>query len=127
MALASSLSDLPQRPEWTNRSARAELLGKLATRDLLWRISAIHFALRNRPGATIFLAPERTAGVNEQDLEPASAFPVGQNARARRRSPGSGFQRVHIASILQSNREPSNGGGDATTLIPQQRSFEAAQ
>ena len=73
-ALASSLSDLPQRPEWTNRSARAELLGKLAPRDLLWSISVIDFALRNRPGATIFLAPERTAGVNEQNLEPASAI-----------------------------------------------------
>jgi hypothetical protein len=35
-ALASSLSDLPQRPKWTNRSARAQLLGKLATRDLLF-------------------------------------------------------------------------------------------
>jgi hypothetical protein len=65
--------------------------------------------------------------MNEQNLEPASAVAVGKNARARPRSPGSGFQRSHIASILQSNREPSNGGGDATTLIPQQRSFEAAQ
>jgi hypothetical protein len=65
--------------------------------------------------------------MNEQNLEPASAFPIGQNARARRRSPRSGFQRSHIASILHSNREPSNGEADATTLIPQQRSFEAAQ
>src|SRR5204862_7016976 len=90
-ALASSLSDLPQRLEWTNRSARAELLGKLALRDLLWSISGIDFALRNGPGASVLLAPERTAGVNEKNLEPASAFPVGQNARAQRRSPGSIF------------------------------------
>src|ERR1041384_6485258 len=96
-ALASSLSDLPPRLEWTNRSARAELLGKLAPRDLLWSIRGIDFALRNGPGATVLLVPERTAGMNEQNLEPASAFTVGQNARARRRSPGRLFQRSHIA------------------------------
>jgi hypothetical protein len=82
-ALASSLSDLPQRLEWTNRSARAELLGKLAPRDLLWSISGIDFALRNGPGAIILLAPQRTAGMNEQNLEPASALAVGENARAQ--------------------------------------------
>src|ERR1043166_5751187 len=96
-ALASSLSDLPQRLDWTNRRARAELLGKLAPRDLLWSISGIDFALRNGPGAIVLLAPERTARVNEQDFEPTSALPVGQNARAQCRSPGSLFQRSHIA------------------------------
>src|ERR1700712_2967448 len=34
-ALASSLSNLPQRLEWADQSARAELLGELAPRDLL--------------------------------------------------------------------------------------------
>src|SRR3954447_21821349 len=47
-ALASSLSDLPQRLEWTNRSTRAKFFGKLASRDLLRSISDIDFALRNR-------------------------------------------------------------------------------
>lgn len=72
-ALPSSLPDLPERLEWTNRSAVAELLGKLAPRDLLWSIRGIDFALRNRPGAIVLLAPERTAGMNEQNFEPASA------------------------------------------------------
>jgi len=65
--------------------------------------------------------------VNEQDLEPASAIPVGQNAP---RSPSISWKwfsaqpyRFHFAE--QSRAEQR--GGDATTLIPQQRSFEAAQ
>jgi len=79
-ALPSSLSNLPQRPEWTNRSTRAEFFGKLAPGDLLRSIRGIDFALGNGPSAIILLAPERTAGMNEQNLEPASAFAVGENA-----------------------------------------------
>src|SRR2546430_2102438 len=90
-ALPSSLSDLPQQLERTNRSAVAELLGKLAPRDLLWSIRGIDFALRNGPGAIILLAPEGTAGMNEQNLEPASALAVCENARTQQRSPGSTF------------------------------------
>jgi hypothetical protein len=66
-ALPSSLSDLPQDLQWTNRSARAEFFGKLAPRDVLRSIRGIDFALG--PGAIILLAPERTAGMNEQNLE----------------------------------------------------------
>jgi hypothetical protein len=104
-ALPSSLSDFPKLLEWTNRSARAEFLGKLAPRDLLRSIRGIDFALWNGPGAIILLTPERTARMNEQNLEPASAFAVGENARAQGRSPGSLFHRSHVASILQSNRD----------------------
>lgn len=64
--LPSSLSDLPQRLEWTNRSARAEFFGKLAPRDVLRSIRGIDFALRNGPIAIIVLAPERTAGMTAQ-------------------------------------------------------------
>lgn len=99
-ALPSSLSDLPQRSEWTNRSTRAEFFGKLAPRDLLRSIRSIDFALRNGLGAIILLAPERTAGMNEQNLEPASPLAVGENARTQCRSPGSLFQRSHIAPGL---------------------------
>jgi hypothetical protein len=77
-ALPSSLSDLPQRLELNDRSARAELLGKLTPRDLLRSIRGIDLALRNGPGAIILLAPERTAGMNEQNLEPASAVAVAR-------------------------------------------------
>lgn len=68
-ALASSLSDLPQRLEWTNRSARAEFFGKFSLSNVR-NIIGIDFALWNGPGAIILLAPERTAGMNEQNLEP---------------------------------------------------------
>jgi hypothetical protein len=84
-ALPSPLSDLPQPPEWTNRSTRAEFFGKLAPRDQLRSIRGIDFALRNGPGAIILLAPERTAGMNEQNLEPASALAVCENARTQHR------------------------------------------
>jgi hypothetical protein len=125
-ALPSSLSDLPQRLDWTNRSDRAELLGKLAPRDLLWSISGIDFALRNGPGATVLLAPEWTAGVNEQDLESASAFPVG----ALNVDLLEVFSAQPYRSYLQSNREPNHGGGSSRPddwVIAQQGSFETGQ
>ena len=124
-ALSSSLSDLPQWLEWTNRSARAELLGKLAPRDLLWSISGVDFALWNRPGAIIFLAPERTAGMNEQDLEPASAFPVGQNApRSSISWKWFSAQPYRFRSAEQSSAEQRRRRRD--DAFPRQRSFEAA-
>jgi hypothetical protein len=90
-ALPSSLSNLPQGLERTNRRAMAEFLGKLAPRDQLRSIRGIDFALRNGPSAIILLVPEGTAGMNEQNLEPASALAVCENARAQQRSPGSLF------------------------------------
>jgi hypothetical protein len=61
-ALASSLSDVPQRLEWTNRSAKAEFLGKLTSRGMFWIIRSMDFALRDGPGAAILLAPEGATG-----------------------------------------------------------------
>jgi hypothetical protein len=54
-ALPASLSDLPERLEGANRSARAEFLGKLTPRGLLWIIRGIDFAFRNGPGALSLL------------------------------------------------------------------------
>ena len=72
-ALPSLLPDLPQRQEWTNRSARAEFFGKFSLSNVLRNIIGIDFALWNGPGAIILLTPERTAGMNEQNLEPPSS------------------------------------------------------
>ena len=79
-ALPSSLSDLPKGLQWTNRSARAEFFGKLAPRDVLRSIRGIDFALRNGPGATVLLVPERTAGVNEQHFDATSSSAISQYA-----------------------------------------------
>src|SRR5207249_2582051 len=76
-------------------------LGKLASCGILWVSRIIHLALRDRPGATVLLAPERTARVDKQHLEPASTFTVGQNACAQGRSPGSLFLRSHIIPVLR--------------------------
>jgi aspartate-semialdehyde dehydrogenase len=79
---------------------------RLKCRDLEnFDFRGIDFALRDGPGAIVLLAPERTAGMNEQNLEPASAFPVGQNARAQHRSLGSLCQRCHIAPIFAAQIE----------------------
>src|SRR5205823_3519567 len=102
--LAPSLSDLSERLQRTNRGAEAEFLLKLASGSLLWIIRGIDFALRNGPCATVLLAPERTAGVDEQHLEPAGTFAVGQNARAQHRSSGRLFLRSHMAPFCGANR-----------------------
>lgn len=82
--------------QWTNRGARAEFFGKFPSGGLLWIIVTIYFALRNRPCAIVLLAPERTAGVDEQDLEAASTFAVGQDARAQHKSSGLRFLRCPV-------------------------------
>lgn len=96
-ALPTSMSDFPQRLEWTNRSARAEFFGKFASSDALRSIIGIDFTLWNLLGAIILVAPEWTAGMNEQNLVSASPLAVGEDARAQGRSTGSLFHRSHIA------------------------------
>jgi hypothetical protein len=86
-AFPASLSDLSEFPQPTNCGARAELLGKLAPRDLFLSIRGINFALWNGPSAPILVAPERSARMYEQHFEPIRAFSVGQNASAPCRSP----------------------------------------
>jgi hypothetical protein len=85
-AFASWLANLAQGLQPTNRGAGTEFLGKLTPRGLLWILRDIDFTLRDGPGAIVLITPERTPGMNEQNLEPASTFPVGQNTRAQRRS-----------------------------------------
>lgn len=99
-ALPSSLSDFPQHLEWANRSAWAEFFGKLASSDVLRSIIGIDFALRNGPGAIILLTPERTAGMNEQNLEPTSALAVCENPRARGPISWKSFSRQPYRSYL---------------------------
>ena len=49
-AFPPSLADFSERLQRTNRGARAEFLGKLASRCLLRVIRDLEFALRDRPG-----------------------------------------------------------------------------
>ena len=81
-ALPSSLSDLPQGLEWTNRSALTELLGKLAPRDLLRSIRGIDFALGNGPGAEIAFGPERASRMDQQDFETARPLSIQEETGA---------------------------------------------
>ena|ERR1700712_5641554 len=81
----------------SRRCCRVPLRTHVARPARIFR--GIDFTLRDGPGAVVLVAPERTAGVNEQNLELASAFSVGQNAGAQRRSLGNLCQRCHIDSI----------------------------
>src|SRR5262249_57384674 len=60
----------------------AGLLGEFAPRRLQRVFVGAELALGNRPGMRILARPERTAGVDEEDLDPTVAPPEQQKARA---------------------------------------------
>ena len=69
-ALPASLSDLSQFPQLTNLGAGAELLCKLAPRDLLWLVQGIDFALRDGPGTLSLLRQNGPPGWTSSTSSP---------------------------------------------------------
>jgi hypothetical protein len=68
-ALAAALPDLAKRLQWADGCSRAKLLGEFAARCLLRIFRLIDLALRDRPRSVVLVSPERSAGVDEQNLE----------------------------------------------------------
>src|SRR5262249_1951119 len=61
-------------------AGEAGLLGEFAPRRLQRVFVGAEFALGNRPGMRILPRPERTAGVDEEDFDPAVTPPEQQKA-----------------------------------------------
>src|SRR5262249_26025637 len=79
--LAAGLNQLAQRQKIARRRCSG-FLGQLA-RCHRGRILALGiFALRDRPGSQVLLRPERSARVDEEELEAGAAPPIHQDAGA---------------------------------------------
>src|SRR5436190_575970 len=83
--LSARLPDLADVDRRTLRRRSSELLGELAPRRGERVLAGLVFALRQRPGARVPVAPERTAHVREQDLHRLAAPSVEEQTSAQAR------------------------------------------
>jgi hypothetical protein len=82
-ALAATLPDLAQSPEGLSGGS-AEFFLEFAPCHFHRILAWLDFTFRNRPSARVLVAPERPAGMHEQDLDSFPRPSVHEDARARR-------------------------------------------
>ncbi|CAN5126694.1 hypothetical protein BH09MYX1_BH09MYX1_41830 [soil metagenome] len=80
--LAAFVLHALQRDGLSGGGVVAELLAKFAARGDEQLFTLHDFALRHEPSAVVFLRPERTAEMNEQDLDGALPNAVEENSGA---------------------------------------------
>src|SRR5205823_9751847 len=79
--LAAGLANRAQRDELAVGCRRAELLPKLATRDVDRLLAGLDLAFRNRPRPLVLAHPEWAAGMDEEHLELVATQAIGEQAR----------------------------------------------
>src|SRR3954471_4891326 len=100
--LSAALLDLAKRSQ-RHGQLKSKLLGKLPSRGGFCVFFVGILALRDRPGAEVLVAPERPAGMNEQDLD-LPALPIGNDPGTsrwhRRFRAGGAFAREKVEQTV---------------------------
>ena len=76
------MAHLAERPQPACRGD-PEFLGEFPARGGVGIFAVVLFALRDRPGAKIAVAPNRPARMDEQNIKAGVAMTVHQDARAQ--------------------------------------------